>query len=182
MYNVRVLCYGDSNTYGYDPRSYFGGRYSPDCRWTDLLAEKTGWMIQNMGMNGRRIPSAAISVPEDTDLLIIMLGTNDLLQGASVSEVTEKMARFLSQIAFDKILLIAPPSMKRGEWVGEDELVERSCGLIDAYQELALQKNILFAGTKDWEIDLAYDGVHFSEEGHKCFADKLYRLIMESAE
>ena len=24
---MTLLCYGDSNTYGFDPRSYFGGRY-----------------------------------------------------------------------------------------------------------------------------------------------------------
>ena len=23
----KILCYGDSNTYGYDPRAYLGGRY-----------------------------------------------------------------------------------------------------------------------------------------------------------
>ena len=26
----RILCYGDSNTYGYDSRSYLGGRYPKD--------------------------------------------------------------------------------------------------------------------------------------------------------
>ena len=36
MTRRRVLCFGDSNTYGYDPRSFFGGRYPG--RWTDLLA------------------------------------------------------------------------------------------------------------------------------------------------
>ena len=29
----RLLCYGDSNTYGYDPRSYLGGRYPDSIRW-----------------------------------------------------------------------------------------------------------------------------------------------------
>ena len=24
---MKILCFGDSNTYGYDPRGYFGGRY-----------------------------------------------------------------------------------------------------------------------------------------------------------
>ena len=36
---MRLICFGDSNTYGYDPRSFFGGRYPG--RWTDLLAENT---------------------------------------------------------------------------------------------------------------------------------------------
>ena len=35
---MNVICFGDSNTYGYDPRGYFGGRYDADCRWVDILA------------------------------------------------------------------------------------------------------------------------------------------------
>lgn len=29
---MKVICYGDSNTYGYDPRSYIGGRYPAGAR------------------------------------------------------------------------------------------------------------------------------------------------------
>lgn len=74
---MNVICFGGSNTYGYDPRSYFGGRYDADRRWVDLLAAETGWTIRNMGQNGREIPSSASPFPADTDLLIVMLGTND---------------------------------------------------------------------------------------------------------
>ena len=74
---MNVICFGDSDTYGYDPRSYFGGRYHADRRWVDLLATETGWTIRNMGQNGREIPSSAPPFPADTDLLIVMLGTND---------------------------------------------------------------------------------------------------------
>ena len=78
---MNIICFGDSNTYGYDPRGYFGGRYDTDCRWVDILAAETGWAVCNIGQNGREIPSAAPAFPDDTDLLIVMLGTNDLLQG-----------------------------------------------------------------------------------------------------
>ena len=37
---MNVICFGDSNTYGYDPRSWLGGRYDPDSRWVDILAPK----------------------------------------------------------------------------------------------------------------------------------------------
>ena len=53
---MKVICIGDSNTWGYDPRSYFGGRYEANCRWVDILAEKTGWVVINEGINGMRIP------------------------------------------------------------------------------------------------------------------------------
>ena len=51
----RLLCYGDSNTYGYDPRSYLGGRYPKTVRWTGLL-DAEGWKVINKGENGRSIP------------------------------------------------------------------------------------------------------------------------------
>lgn len=82
---MNVICFGDSNTYGYDPRSYFGGRYEADSRWVDILVAETGWTIRNMGHNGREIPTSAPPFPADTDLLIVMLGTNNLLQGKAQS-------------------------------------------------------------------------------------------------
>ena len=108
MCRMKVICFGDSNTYGYDPRGYFGGRYDADSRWVDILATATGWIISNMGQNGREIPSAAPAFPTDTDLLIVMLGTNDLLQGRSPEKSAERLERFLSGIPLDrsKILLI----------------------------------------------------------------------------
>ena len=48
---MNVICFGDSNTYGYDPRCYFGGRYDADSRWVDILATETGWTVYNMGQN-----------------------------------------------------------------------------------------------------------------------------------
>ena len=80
---MNIICFGDSNTYGYDPRSWMGGRYDADSRWVDILVSKTGWTVQNMGVNGREIPLTAPDMPTDTDLLIVMLGSNDLLQGCS---------------------------------------------------------------------------------------------------
>ena len=46
---MTLLCYGDSNTYGFDPRSYFGGRYPAEVRWTHRLAQATGWAYHASG-------------------------------------------------------------------------------------------------------------------------------------
>ena len=40
---MRILCYGDSDTFGHDPRSPLGEPYPPEVRWTDRLAAATGW-------------------------------------------------------------------------------------------------------------------------------------------
>ena len=44
---MKVICYGDSNIYGFDPRGWLGERYGADDRWVDILARRTGWEILN---------------------------------------------------------------------------------------------------------------------------------------
>lgn len=172
---MTIICFGDSNTYGYDPQGYFGGRYDADCRWVDILAAETGWTVYNMGQNGREIPSTAPAFPVNTDLLIIMLGTNDLLQGRSPEQATEKLERFLSGISLDRsrILLIAPPPVTLGEWVPSQQLIDDSRTFSRLCQALAEQVGIRFTDAGKWDISLAYDGVHFTEQGHKAFATGL---------
>ena len=43
---MKVICFGDSNTYSYDPRSWLGGRYGVDGRWVDIVADEAGWTAQ----------------------------------------------------------------------------------------------------------------------------------------
>ena len=174
-HKMNVICFGDSNTYGYDPQGYFGGRYDADSRWVDILAMETGWTISNMGQNGRVIPSAAPAFPADTDLLIVMLGTNDLLQGRSPEQVAERLERFLNGVSLDqsKILLIAPPPMTLGAWVPNQQLMENSRTLARLCQTLAERMGLRFADAGKWGVSLAYDGVHFTEQGHRAFATGL---------
>ena len=169
---MMVICFGDSNTYGYDPRGYFGGRHDADCRWVDILATETRWTVYNMGQNGREIPSAAPAFPDDTDLLIVMLGTNDLLQGRSPEQAAERLERFLSSIPLDrsKILLIAPPPVTLGTWVPSKPLIDGSCAFAQLCRALAERMGIRFTNAGKWDIPLAYDGVHFTEQGHRAFA------------
>ena len=54
-----ILCYGDSNTYGYDPQSPLGGRYPPQVRWPDQLAAlQPDRQIVNLGRTAGRFPAA----------------------------------------------------------------------------------------------------------------------------
>ena len=169
---MNVICFGDSNTYGYDPRGYFGGRYDADSRWVDIVAAKTGWTVRNMGQNGREIPTSAPPLLADTDLLIVMLGTNDLLQGKSLEQAAGRLGRFLSGISLErsKLLLIAPPPVALGEWVPGQQLIDDSRAFAGLCQALAERLGIRFADAGNWDIPLAYDGVHFTEQGHRAFA------------
>ena len=79
---MRILCFGDSNTFGYDPRGFFGDRYGAGGRWVDLLAKQTGHECINAGANGREIPRNLHDLcllTEPADIFLVMLGTNDLL-------------------------------------------------------------------------------------------------------
>ena len=179
---MRILCFGDSNTYGYDPRSYFGDRYASDDRWPDLLAKYTNWEILNDGCNGRRIPEHYHTTRElaPVDIFLIMLGTNDLLQGASPGEAAARMENFLASVYphHHNILLVAPPALKRGAWVPTDALVAASEQLAEAYAPLAQRQNVTFLNAAKWDIDLAYDGVHFTEAGHHAFAKQLAAFLL----
>lgn len=181
---MKLLCFGDSNTYGYDPRSYLGGRYSAEYRWVDLLAQETGWEVLNAGQNGREIPHRShallqaeqlIAAYGPVDMLLVMLGDNDLLQGASLSEVLSRMETFLKRMlsSCSNLLLVAPPPMKRGAWVTEDCLLNESAQLAAHYQLLARKFGIAFVDAGQWGVELTFDGVHFTEAGHLAFAKGL---------
>lgn len=184
---MKLLCFGDSNTYGYDPRSFLGDRYPADIRWTGLLARATGWDIQNLGQNGRAIPHQANTLAQavrllescgPSDALTVMLGSNDLLQEPrfSAADTAGRMKGFLHHVLERypaPVLLIAPPPMRPGAWVTEERLLTESAGLAEAYAALARKLGIRFADAGQWNVELVFDGVHFSETGHQAFAHGL---------
>lgn len=174
-----VICYGDSNTWGFDPRNFVPERYS--IIWPDLLAEKKQWKVENQGENGREIPRKSVYFPRDSDLVIVMLGINDLLQSRSPEVVAKRMEDFLMNQNREKILLIAPPALTLGVWVQDQNLITDSIVLAKQYQLLAQRLDIRFVDASQWQIPMAFDGVHFTEEGHRIFSEKLYNYLNEGA-
>ncbi|NLT98398.1 MAG: SGNH/GDSL hydrolase family protein [Christensenellaceae bacterium] len=87
-----VLCYGDSNTWGYNPVD--GGRFPRDVRWPGVLAQKlgSGYYVIEEGLNGRttafddpiepfrngrKALDVCLLTHSPIDLFVVMLGTND---------------------------------------------------------------------------------------------------------
>lgn len=56
---MTLICFGDSNTWGYDARSYLGGRYDEGTRWPCLLSSALGAEVRELGENGRCVPHTA---------------------------------------------------------------------------------------------------------------------------
>ncbi len=182
-----VICFGDSNTYGYDPRT--GGRYA-NGGWVSILRKKTDWCFFNLGVNGRSIPCGEYAVdaalhelripfnPAESPSLWILLGDNDLLDGSSAERAAWKMECFLDAVQQlfikDKIFLIEPVNLRPGTWVPSAALAEESKKLSVIYQNLSSRLRIHFIQTSGWNIPLTSDGVHFTENGHQIFAEKLF--------
>ena len=174
---MKVICFGDSNTFGYNPHNRCGDPY--DCRWTDLLAQMSGWQVINEGVNGREVPYEPLEMEKDADLYLIMLGTNDLLQLDTPEAAAERMEVFLSGGSPEKLALIAPPPMVSGEWVQDEELIRDSRHLAELYETLCERLGIRFLNAGAWGVPLSFDGVHFTQEGQEVFASGLYDALQK---
>ena len=190
----KVICYGDSNTYG--ACGFVGGRHPADSRWTGIIQNSGLYDVVNLGENGREIPSDQWELNElteilrregDFDLLAVMLGTNDLLENPDFTavDVAKRMERFLKRLMEEaglasrkmKLRLIAPPAMQEGAWADRPELLTESRNLGKEYQRIARRVGVAFTDASGWEIPVIYDGVHFTEDGHRIFVEKIREEI-----
>lgn len=132
---IKIICYGDSNTYGYDPR---GGRYDADHRWPDVAQKILGDAAEmvNAGFPGRTIRTvinphyygndgdlftANLTGVAPFDLLIVMLGSNDCIRMDTPEMIADNMDILLTKAEDTRywrgkpqILLIAPPEILPG--------------------------------------------------------------------
>ena len=132
-----VLCYGDSNTHGYDCATLAGGRFPRDVRWPGVLAAALGpeHQVIEEGLNGRTTiwddpyhpgrnglaylgPCLETHAP--VDVVVIMLGTNDTksILGRTAAEIAAGAGTLVDAVlrsgagpagAAPRVLLVAPP-------------------------------------------------------------------------
>ena len=182
---MKIVCYGDSNTYGWDPRFFSENRYKNP--WPELLADATGWIVKNCGEPGRVVPFREEQLEwfynavkkNDPELLVIMLGTNDLFYSLDpTAEAIAGRMRTMVQYALRnklsrKILLLSCPKVAAPEESYLSVLEDLSL----RYREIAETEQIDFADPFRWDIPMAYDGVHFTEEGHRIFAENIGQIL-----
>ena len=139
-----VLCFGDSNTYGYNPRTET--RYPSFFRYPEILQKFLGeeYSVVAEGLNGRTTAFAknglqwksglyavetVIASHYPVDTLVIMLGTNDCaaeldLEAADIAGGMERLiaaARALlmeKQGYLPKIIIVCPPHLEESIFNG----------------------------------------------------------------
>ena len=132
-----ILCFGDSNTYGYNPET--GGRYAKDERWPGVLAALLGdeYTLIEEGCNGRttmfddpfdeavnglKYLKPCLKSHKPLDAVILMLGTNDLkryleLDAKDIAAAAGKLVQIIKDYCFDiqgfspEVVLISPPQL-----------------------------------------------------------------------
>ena len=183
---MKILCIGDSNTYGFDPHSYFGFKYPDAICWTNRLSMEE---VINCGINGLQVPTDSgpwqnLIEEKQPDLVIVMLGTNDLLEGRSAEKVASRMENYLKKLLETRkpILLITPPPLKPGAWVADESQIAESCSLEALYRDICERLHIEYVNAGDWNPELAFDGVHLTENGHMAFAKGLQEYFNRRVE
>ncbi len=190
-----ILCYGDSNTWGYDPTT--GERFGREERWPGVLARELGdgYAVIEEGLNGRTtvwedpidrhrngreylVPCLESHAP--LDLVVVALGVNDLKARLDVSasdiadgagalvETVQKSATGTDGGA-PEVLLLAPPSV--GDLGDSAEMFEgapeKSRGFSKHYGRVAEKYGCGLLDLAGLVSVSEIDGIHFEASEHE---------------
>ena len=74
---------------------------------------------------------------------------------------------------------IAPVPIVKG-LDGAGEYFEQSLKMNSGFKDLAKEYGALFADAENWQVELAFDHVHFSSKGHRAFAEGFADCLLSS--
>ncbi len=197
-----VLCFGDSNTWGAIPGSDTG-RFGSDVRWPSVMADHLGpeVAVYEAGLNGRTtvfdvLPRAwrngkdllvpTIEVCAPLDVVVVLLGTNDVaLPYVSAAEIAAGAGELITIIRrCDEFgpkpgvaplpLLVAPHVV--GALGADDEREspgarERSVDLVDEYRRLVERLKCHYVDLSTAVEPSDVDPWHWEPAGHQAAAD-----------
>ena len=204
-----VLCYGDSNTWGYDPATRT--RYPPHVRRTGVLADQLGeeFRVVEEGLNGRTTRwddpiephrngmtylRPCVESHRPLDLVIVMLGTNDLkrrfdLSASDIAQSAAVVAETAQRFALRadgrnaRALLVAPPAV--ATLTEYDQMFEgareKSRRFSHYFRLAAGWQNVLYFDAGSVIVSSEKDGIHFDPDEHRklgeALADEVRRLV-----
>lgn len=215
MKKKSILCYGDSNTFGHRPTD--GQRYPYGVRWTSLLAENLGkdFQVIEAGLNSRttviddevekyrnglKYIDVVVEMNWPLDLVILMLGTNDMkvryqAQAADIAEgarsIVREIRRLHQEIRPDwmpQILLVSPllvgEKIRDGlsdcsEGFGGERAYWLSRELAPLYQQVAREEGCHFLDAGSVASAGTADALHLEEEGHRDLAAAMEAKVRE---
>lgn len=203
----RILCFGDSNTYGYKPDG--SGRFDENIRWTARVQQRLGedYQMIEEGLCGRTsifqdelradrkgidIVGTLVESHNPIDIFVVMLGTNDCktkykATSKDIANGVEQVIKQAQARASEemKILVISPIILGKG--VGEEgydiefdlhsEAV--SAGLPAEYEKMAKENQFCYLAASEYAASSVTDREHLDEEGHEKLADAIYHKLME---
>ncbi len=203
--NKTILCFGDSNTWGYDPLTR--QRYPRPLRWTTTLAESLGagyevipegqpgrttvWQDPIEGnKSGKEYLPPCLESHAPLHLVILLLGTNDLKQrfsltatdialGIQALTLLIKASRAGIGGAAPQILLVAPPRVKEfpGSWESMRGAQEKSERLPELYRQVAQNNACHFFDSNDVVVSCPQDGFHWTAESQVAFGKALAQPV-----
>jgi len=202
-----ILCYGDSNTWGYIPGS--GLRYDHRTRWTGRLQKHLGSNYEVIeeglsarttvhedylkpGRNGRIYLMPCLLTHRPIDLVVLLLGTNDLKSRFSLSakDIGDGI-RLLSEDILNsdtgpngfppKLLILTPPALGRlSDYSESFQGSEKKSNKLDEYfQQVAKDLRCSSLNTGKYIVSSDVDGVHWEKEQHDILAKRLAKEISD---
>lgn len=181
---MKVLCVGDSLTYGYDVELPH--------RWTFLVERRAPVQICNEGLCGDTTAGMALRMQrmpiKDYDAVFVMGGSNDILQDIPVAVIEAHMQQIMKQVvAAGKPLLVGIPLQMKKEsayWGWQRlEDVERHNRELYAYRQWLLAQcsryqavpidfyRYLADREAQYHTSLYADGIHPNEAGYALMAE-----------
>lgn len=198
----KIVCYGDSNTFGYNPID--NSRYDENIRWTSLLKKKLGddYEVINEGMCNRTgfiknpdgfLFSGVEHFPrfleesENIDILILWIGTNDLqfqydISFEKIETGLENLIK-MAQLKAKRIVVIPPVILdeKILKWhfssLFDKTSISKSKKVGKIYEKLAKIYHLELFDVNKFVKPTEPDGLHYSENSHKIIADKLTEFL-----
>lgn len=206
-----ILCYGDSNTWGQTPDKT-GKRRPSDIRWTGVLQQNLGGdysvieeglssrttdldYATKPGRNGRTYLEPCLDSHAPLDIVILMLGTNDLKIAfdRSVTEIANAIHELITLIQaktakYDgnpaKVVLVSPilvddSAPKIQEWYAayyDEGSAKKSRDLAHALREVATATGCTFVDAAQ-VAKAGEDGIHLDEQSHRALGNALAQQI-----